>query len=149
MPHLNMYMSPCLPPVEGDTKMLHYLQRESLVHWAVVYHQGLISLLEKWFVWVFASLIFLLELSHHNFKSKSKLCYNRRSVSQSVLVSSPIWSQRPDFYYCQTMMGLLTWAPYQSPGTHDDSLLSQVWDSPNMEGQVPVFISPRNRVAQL
>jgi hypothetical protein len=24
-----------------------------------------------------------------------------------------------------------------------------IWDSPNMEGQVPVFISPRNRVAQL
>jgi hypothetical protein len=23
------------------------------------------------------------------------------------------------------------------------------WDSPNLEGQVPVFISPRNRVAQL
>jgi hypothetical protein len=24
-----------------------------------------------------------------------------------------------------------------------------VWDSPNLEGQIPVFISPRNRVAQL
>jgi hypothetical protein len=24
-----------------------------------------------------------------------------------------------------------------------------IWDSPNMEGQVPVFISPKNRVAQL
>jgi hypothetical protein len=23
------------------------------------------------------------------------------------------------------------------------------WDSPNLEGKVPVFISPRNRVAQL
>jgi hypothetical protein len=23
------------------------------------------------------------------------------------------------------------------------------WDSPNLEGQVPVFISPRNTVAQL
>jgi hypothetical protein len=29
------------------------------------------------------------------------------------------------------------------------SLLSQIRDSPNLEGQVPVFISPRNRVAQL
>jgi hypothetical protein len=28
-------------------------------------------------------------------------------------------------------------------------LLSQSRDSPNLEGQVPVFISPRNRVAQL
>jgi hypothetical protein len=24
-----------------------------------------------------------------------------------------------------------------------------IWDSPNLEGQVPVFISPRNRMAQL
>jgi hypothetical protein len=24
-----------------------------------------------------------------------------------------------------------------------------IWDSPNLEGQVPVFISPRKRVAQL
>jgi hypothetical protein len=28
-------------------------------------------------------------------------------------------------------------------------LLSQIRDSPNVEGQNPVFISPRNRVAQL
>jgi hypothetical protein len=35
----------------------------------------------------------------------------------------------------------------ESRGTHDHILLSQIWDSPNLEGQVPVFISPRNRVA--
>jgi hypothetical protein len=33
--------------------------------------------------------------------------------------------------------------------THDHILLSQIRDSPNLEGKVPVFISPRNRVAQL
>jgi hypothetical protein len=33
--------------------------------------------------------------------------------------------------------------------THDYVFLSQIRDSPNLEGQVPVFISPRNRVAQL
>jgi hypothetical protein len=32
---------------------------------------------------------------------------------------------------------------------HDHILLPQIGDSPNMEGQVPVFISPRNRVARL
>jgi hypothetical protein len=32
--------------------------------------------------------------------------------------------------------------------THDQ-ILSQIWDSPNPEGQVPVFISPRNMVAEL
>jgi hypothetical protein len=33
--------------------------------------------------------------------------------------------------------------------THDHILLSQIWDSPNLEDQVPVFISPRNKVARL
>jgi hypothetical protein len=37
----------------------------------------------------------------------------------------------------------------ESRGTHDYILLSQIRDSPNLDGQVPVFISPRNRVAQL
>jgi hypothetical protein len=34
-------------------------------------------------------------------------------------------------------------------GTHDHILHSQIRNSPNLEGQVPVFIFPRNRVAQL
>jgi hypothetical protein len=33
--------------------------------------------------------------------------------------------------------------------THDHILLSQIRDSPNLEGQVPVFITPRNRVTRL
>jgi DNA polymerase III psi subunit len=37
----------------------------------------------------------------------------------------------------------------ESRGTHDHILLSQIQDSLNLEGQVLVFISPRNRVAQL
>jgi hypothetical protein len=39
----------------------------------------------------------------------------------------------------------------ESQGTRDRILLSQIWDSPNLEGQVPVFTSifPRNKVAQL
>jgi hypothetical protein len=37
----------------------------------------------------------------------------------------------------------------ESLGTHDHILLSQVRDSPSLGGQVPVLISPRNRVAQL
>jgi hypothetical protein len=35
----------------------------------------------------------------------------------------------------------------ESRATHDHILLSQIRDSPNLEGQVPVFISPRHRVA--
>jgi hypothetical protein len=32
---------------------------------------------------------------------------------------------------------------------HEHILLSQIRDSPNLEGQVPLFVTPRNRVAQL
>jgi hypothetical protein len=38
---------------------------------------------------------------------------------------------------------------FGSRGTHDNILLSQIRDSPKLEGQVPVFISPRNRVVRL
>jgi hypothetical protein len=34
-------------------------------------------------------------------------------------------------------------------GTHDHILLPQIRDFPNLGGQVPVFISPRNRLARL
>jgi hypothetical protein len=37
----------------------------------------------------------------------------------------------------------------ESRVTHDHILLSQVWDFPNLESQVPVFMCPRNRVARL
>jgi hypothetical protein len=37
----------------------------------------------------------------------------------------------------------------ESCRTPDHIWLSQIQDSPNLEGQVPIFISPRNRVAQL
>jgi hypothetical protein len=37
----------------------------------------------------------------------------------------------------------------ESRGTETHILLPQIRDSCNMEGQVPVFISPRNRVARL
>jgi hypothetical protein len=45
------------------------------------------------------------------FTSKSKLCYDRRSVDQSVLVSSSTWGPTPDFCYCQAVAVLLTWNP--------------------------------------
>jgi hypothetical protein len=38
---------------------------------------------------------------------------------------------------------------FESHGTHGHILPSQIWDYPNLQGQVPIFISPRNRVAQL
>jgi hypothetical protein len=96
-------------------------------------------------------------------KSQSKLCYERRSVGQSV------WGLQPDIYYYETVAGLLRWGALSDErtglpftiaagprqrgqprvrvwGTRDHSLLSQIRDSPNLEGQVPVFISPRHWV---
>jgi hypothetical protein len=37
----------------------------------------------------------------------------------------------------------------QSYGTHEHILLPLFFRFPNLEGHVPVFISPRNRIAQL
>jgi hypothetical protein len=37
----------------------------------------------------------------------------------------------------------------ETRGTHNHILLSEIRDSSNLEDQVPIFISPRNRVAQL
>jgi hypothetical protein len=37
----------------------------------------------------------------------------------------------------------------RSPAEFTTIFYCLIWDSPNLEGQVPVFISPRNRVAQL
>jgi hypothetical protein len=34
-------------------------------------------------------------------------------------------------------------------GTHDHILLSQIRDSTNQEGQIPIFIFPRNRILKL
>jgi hypothetical protein len=50
---------------------------------------------------------------------------------------------------CVCRLPLLLVLRSESRGTHDHILLSQIPDSPNLEGQVPVFISPRNRVAWL
>jgi hypothetical protein len=38
---------------------------------------------------------------------------------------------------------------FESLATHEHTLLIQIRDSPNLEIQVPVFMSPRNRVAHL
>jgi hypothetical protein len=37
----------------------------------------------------------------------------------------------------------------ESLGSHEHILLSQIRDCPNLEDQVPVILSPRNRVPQL
>jgi hypothetical protein len=88
---------------------------------------------------------------------------------------APFWDSRPDFYLCQTVVGLLMWGALsdertslsftiaadpcqrsyswvresESRKTHDHILLSQIRDTSNLEGQVPLFIYSRNKVAKL
>jgi hypothetical protein len=100
---------------------------------------------------------------------KSNLIYDRRSVSQSVsqyvLVSSPLWDLWPDIISCSNVavwnlrscfrgapsltrrqVGSLQCNHCTEPVT---ILYCLMWDSPSLESQVLVFTSPRNRVAQL
>jgi hypothetical protein len=80
-----------------------------------------------------------------------------------------LWGSRPDFHYCHTAAGFFYVGPlsdsdgsvvllvlasavvlgYESRVTDDHILLSVIRDSPNLEGQGSICISPRNRVAQL
>jgi hypothetical protein len=80
---------------------------------------------------------FLLEISSRQLQ----LCY---FVSPSLmrgrvcnLLYSCLWAL-PE----QSLLG-------RSPAELTAIFYCLIWDSPNLEGQVPVFISPRNRVAQL
>jgi hypothetical protein len=104
-------------------------------------------------------------LSH----SESELLYNWRfTASQSVLATSPLRLTTNNFIF---HLNTCTYSPdvtsslargwvclqlllvfasavilrFKSRGTHDHILLSQIRGSPNLEGQVPIFISPRNR----
>jgi hypothetical protein len=49
----------------------------------------------------------------------------------------------------QLLLALASTLRFESRGSHDHILLSHIRDSPNLEGQVSIFISPRNIVAQL
>jgi hypothetical protein len=104
----------------------------------------------------------ILSLWSPTFKVKPKLCCDRRSVGLSVLASSThlgpkqlrvCWCGAPSLTrgrICRLQLLLALASAVilgsESRWTHDHILLSQVRDSPNLEGQVTVFISPRNWV---
>jgi hypothetical protein len=97
----------------------------------------------------------------------------RLTVSRPVFswCQAPTWGPRPDFYYSQLpvcwrretslrrgrvcrLQLLLAFASAVilgsgAHGTRDHILLSQNRDSPKLEDEFPVFISPRNRMTQL
>jgi hypothetical protein len=106
--------------------------------------------------------------------SESELLYDLRfAVNQLVLATSPFRLTTSNFIFQLNNCG---YSPYvtssltrgwfyrlqlpltdansvilrsESSGTHDHILLSQSRDSPNLQGQVPIFIFPRNRVTRL
>jgi hypothetical protein len=58
--------------------------------------------------------------------------------------------ERPDLSFtiaAGLASAVILWS--NSHGTQNNILLSQIRDSPKLEGQVPVFISPRKMVVQL
>jgi hypothetical protein len=100
---------------------------------------------------------------------RSKLLYDWQSVSMSWY-RAPLWDLRPDIISCRSVAvwNLWSWfcgAPSLTRGRVcnlqcNHSMVRAAQNPkpyftvspetpPNMEGQVPVFISPRNRVAQL
>jgi hypothetical protein len=106
-------------------------------------------------------------------KSKSKLYYDRRAVGQSVSVSGthlgpatiflnifrhwwfvdvrcPLWREvgLAVFSWCFTSAAQ-TFSGLSPAGLITTFHCFSFWDSPNLEGQVLAFISPKNRVAQL
>jgi hypothetical protein len=103
--------------------------------------------------------------------------YDRQSVGQSLLVSGAHLGPATNFFLLEIFFRQLQVCYFVSPSLTrgqvcnllhncfwalpEQSLLGRspaeltvifyclIWDSPNLEGQVPVFISLRNRMAQL
>jgi hypothetical protein len=109
-----------------------------------------------------------------NSESESELLYDWRfTANQFVLATNPLRLTTSNFILQLNTCGYSPYVTFclirgrvcslqlllvlasavilrsESRGTHDHILLSQIVDSPNLEDQVPVFISPRNRVARL
>jgi hypothetical protein len=68
-----------------------------------------------------------------------------------LLSMRPLWRENGSVIYLYNCFWTL---PEQSHLSRSPTELTAIfycliWDSPNLEGQVPVFISPRNRVAQI
>jgi hypothetical protein len=101
-------------------------------------------------------------------KVKSHVTTDGQSVSLSWCQAA-IWGPRLHFYYCHAVAGLLMWGALsdewaglslniaagpgqstvffgsESSGTHAHILLSHVWDSSNLEGEVPRINIPQEK----
>jgi hypothetical protein len=98
--------------------------------------------------WRFTANQFVLATSPLRFTT-SNFIFELNTCGYSSYVTSSLtrgWVCRLQFLLVFASAVILT---SESRGAHDHILLTQIRDSPNLEGQVPVFISPRNRVARL
>jgi hypothetical protein len=109
------------------------------------------------------------QLTHY--QSQSYVTTDDQSANMSWCQATTL-GPKPYFYHCQTVAGSLMWAACltrgrccrlqlllavanavivgsESCGANDHILLPQIRDSPSVEGQVPVFTFPRNRMNQL
>jgi hypothetical protein len=110
-------------------------------------------------IFITATLKWLNEIQSQS-QSQSYLTTDGQSASLSWYPAA-IWGPRPGFYYCQRIENLLTRGRVchlqlllvlvsavilgsEYRGTHYYILMAQILDLPSLEGQVSVFISPRN-----
>jgi hypothetical protein len=98
--------------------------------------------------WLFTANQFVLTTSPLRLTT-SNFIFQLNTCGYSPYVTSPLTSK---WVCCLQLLLVLARAVIlrsESRGTHDHILLSQIRDSPNLPSQVPVFISPRNRVVRL
>jgi hypothetical protein len=98
--------------------------------------------------WQFTAKQFVLAPSPLRLTS-SNFCFQMSTCGHSPYVTSSLTRG----WFCRLQLPLILASAVilrsGSRETHDHTLLSQIRDLTNLEGQVPVFISPRNRVAQV
>jgi hypothetical protein len=67
-----------------------------------------------------------------------------------IIFWRPLWRESGSvIYYCCLASPTQSLSGLSPTGLKTIFYCSDYWDSPNLESQVPVFISPRNRVAQI
>jgi hypothetical protein len=80
-------------------------------------------------------------------ETNGQICFQLNTRGHSRYVTSSL--TRGWVCLLQLLLGIASLLIFRSESrrTHGHILLSQIQDSPSLQDQVPVFISPRNRVA--
>jgi hypothetical protein len=96
--------------------------------------------------WQFTANQFVLATSHLRVKTSIFFFFLLNTCGRSPYITSSL--TRGCVCRLQLLLALASAdiLRSESSGTHDHILLSQIRDSPNLEGQVPVFVNPRHWV---